>query len=170
LLAFTAVAFALQDGLHHNKVGDASPMWWLGDALALAAGALWGLTTVVIRSSSLIKISPEKLLFYQVAISAALLPFVSWQLGESWDVHWSVFATSSIVLQTVVGAFASYLVWMWLLGRYPATKLSAFVFFTPVFALLFGAWWLGETITPSLVAALVGVAAGIVLVNKKPIS
>jgi drug/metabolite transporter (DMT)-like permease len=25
-------------------------MWWLGDALALAAGALWGLTTVVIRS------------------------------------------------------------------------------------------------------------------------
>jgi drug/metabolite transporter (DMT)-like permease len=170
LLAFTAVAFALQDGLHHNKVGDASPMWWLGDALALAAGALWGLTTVVIRSSSLIKISPEKLLFYQVAISAALLPFVSWQLGESWDVHWSIFATSSIVLQTVVGAFASYLVWMWLLGRYPATKLSAFVFFTPVFALLFGAWWLGETITPSLVAALVGVAAGIVLVNKKPIS
>jgi drug/metabolite transporter (DMT)-like permease len=170
LLAFTAVAFALQDGLHHNKVGDASPLWWLGDALALAAGALWGLTTVVIRSSSLIKISPEKLLFYQVAISAALLPFASWQLGESWDVNWSVFATSSIVLQTVVGAFASYLVWMWLLGRYPATKLSAFVFFTPVFALLFGAWWLGETITPSLVAALVGVAAGIVLVNKKAIS
>jgi len=168
LLAFAAVAFALQDGLSQNKVSDTSAMWWLGDALALAAGALWGLTTVVIRSSSLIKISPEKLLFYQVAISAALLPLVSLQLGESWDMHWSAPATTSIVLQTVVGAFASYLVWMWLLGRYPATKLSAFVFFTPVFALLFGAWWLGETITPSLVAALVGVAAGIVLVNRKP--
>ena len=168
LLAFTAVAFALQDGLSQNKVSDTSAMWWLGDALALAAGALWGLTTVVIRSSSLIKISPEKLLFYQVAISAALLPLVSLQLGESWDVHWNALATASIVLQTVVGAFASYLVWMWLLGRYPATKLSAFVFFTPVFALLFGAWWLGETITPGLVAALVGVAAGIVLVNRKP--
>jgi drug/metabolite transporter (DMT)-like permease len=170
LLAFAAVAFALQDGLHQNKVSDASPMWWLGDALALAAGALWGFTTVVIRSSTLIKISPEKLLFYQVAISAALLPIVSLQLGESWSVRWSVFAATSIVLQTVIGAFASYLVWMWLLGRYPATKLSAFVFFTPVFALLFGAWWLGEAITPSLVAALAGVAAGIVLVNKKPIS
>jgi len=168
LLAFAAVAFALQDGLSQNKVSEASTMWWLGDALALAAGALWGLTTVVIRSSSLIKISPEKLLFYQVAISAALLPVVSLQLGESWDVTWSAFATTSIVLQTVVGAFASYLVWMWLLGRYPATKLSAFVFFTPVFALLFGAWWLGETITLGLVAALVGVAAGIVLVNRKP--
>jgi len=168
LLAFAAVAFGLQDGLSQNKISDASAMWWLGDALALAAGAMWGLTTVVIRSSCLIKISPEKLLFYQVAISAALLPVVSLQLGESWDVYWSAFATTSIVLQTVVGAFASYLVWMWLLGRYPATKLSAFVFFTPVFALLFGAWWLGETITSGLVAALVGVATGIVLVNRKP--
>ena len=170
LLAFVAVAFALQDGLHQKTTNDSSAMWWLGDALALAAGALWGFTTVVIRSSTLIKISPEKLLFYQVAISAALLPIVSLQLDEPWNLSWSVFAATSIVLQTVVGAFASYLVWMWLLGRYPATKLSAFAFFTPVFALLFGAGWLGEAITPSLVAALVGVAAGIVLVNKKPIS
>jgi drug/metabolite transporter (DMT)-like permease len=42
------------------------------------------------------------------------------------------------------------------------------VFLTPVFALLFGAWWLGEPVTPGLVAALVLVAAGIVLVNKRP--
>lgn len=132
LLAFVAVAFALQDGLHQNTTNDSSAMWWLGDALALAAGALWGFTTVVIRSSTLIKISPEKLLFYQVAISAALLPIVSLQLGESWSVRWSVFAATSIVLQTVIGAFASYLVWMWLLGRYPATKLSAFVFHTRI--------------------------------------
>jgi drug/metabolite transporter (DMT)-like permease len=149
-------------------VNDEAAMWRLGDALALAAGALWGLTTVVIRSSSLIKISPEKLLFYQVAISGSAIAFRVIATWESWDVGWSVFAATSIVLQTVVGAFASYLVWMWLLGRYPATKLSAFVFFTPVFALLFGAWWLGETITLGLVAALVGVAAGIVLVNRKP--
>jgi drug/metabolite transporter (DMT)-like permease len=167
LLAFVAVAFALQDGLSPNAVDELSAMWWLGDALALAAGALWGLTTVVIRSTSLIKISPEKLLFYQVAISAVLLPIVSLQLGESWEVDWNVFTLTSIALQTVVGAFASYLVWMWLLGRYPATKLSAFVFFTPVFALLFGTWWLGEFITPGVVAALIGVAVGIVLVNRK---
>jgi drug/metabolite transporter (DMT)-like permease len=37
-----------------------------------------------------------------------------------------------------------------------------------VFALLFGTWWLGEPITPSLVTALIGVAVGIVLVNRKP--
>ena len=36
---------------------------------------------------------------------------------------------------------------MWMLARYPATKMSSFVFLTPVFALLFGAGWLGEPIT-----------------------
>jgi drug/metabolite transporter (DMT)-like permease len=42
------------------------------------------------------------------------------------------------------------------------------VFLTPLFALLAGALWLREPVTPSLLAALALVAAGIVLVNRKP--
>ena len=72
-----------------------------------------------------------------------------------------------MLAQTVIGAFASYLAWMWMLGRYPATQISVFVFLTPLFALLFGTLWLGETLTPGLIAALTGVAVGIVLVNRK---
>ena len=54
-----------------------------------------------------------------------------------------------------------------MLGRYPATKISVFVFLTPLFALLFGALWLKESVTPGLLAALGAVAVGIVLVNRK---
>ncbi len=165
-LAFVAVGFALQDGLHNNTVEGTSPLW-VGDALALSAGALWGLTTVVIRSSRLVVVSAEKLLYYQVAVSAFVLPFVSLQMGEVWVFDWSNFALFSLVVQTVAGAFVSYLVWMWLLGRYPATKLSVFVFLTPIFAMVMGAWWLNEAITQGALVALVGVALGIVLVNKK---
>lgn len=168
LIAFMAVAFALQDGKAPESSLLNQPWLQLGDALALAAGALWGLTTVVIRSTRLSQLSAEKLLYYQVAFSAFVLPFVSLQLGEVWRFDLSGFAWASIAIQTVVGAFASYLVWMWLLGRYPATKLSAFVFLTPIFALLFGAVWLDEPVTLGLLIALTGVAAGIVLVNKKP--
>lgn len=161
--AFAAVAFALREGF---SAGAAST--WSGDLLALAAGMFWGLTTVVIRASSLARVSAEKLLFYQVAVSTAALPFLSLALGEQWVWTFSPFAITSLVLQTVVGAFASYLAWMWMLGRYPATKISVFVFLTPLFALLFGALWLKEAVTPSLLAALVLVAVGIVLVNRKP--
>jgi drug/metabolite transporter (DMT)-like permease len=161
--AFAAVAFALREGFN---AGGAST--WLGDVLALVAGMFWGLTTVVIRASSLARVSAEKLLFYQVAVSTLALPPLSLALGEQWTWSFSPFAVTSLLLQTVVGAFASYLAWMWMLGRYPATKISVFVFLTPLFALLFGALWLGEAVTPSLLAALALVAVGIVLVNRKP--
>ena len=55
-----------------------------------------------------------------------------------------------------------------MLGRYPATQISVFVFLTPLFALLFGTLLLGEPVTPSLLLALGLVALGIVLVNRKP--
>lgn len=161
--AFVAVVFAFREGLSGNKPGV---VWW-GDALALAAGVMWGLTTVVIRTSGLARVSAEKLLFYQVAVSAAVLPPLAWALGEPVTLSFSAFGWASLLLQTALGAFASYLVWMWMLGRYPATRLSSFTFLTPVFALVIGALALGEAITPSLVLALALVAVGIVLVNRK---
>ncbi|WP_341908865.1 DMT family transporter [Polaromonas sp. YR568] len=163
LCAFVAVAFALREGFTSEQSSTAR-----GDLLALLAGALWGLTTVVIRASTLTKVSAEKLLFYQLAVSAVCFPALSLALGEVWVWQFSGFAVTSLLLQTVVGAFASYLAWMWMLGRYPATKISVFVFFTPLFALLFGALWLGEAVTPTLLVALATVAVGIVLVNRAP--
>lgn len=160
--AFVAVVFAMMDNLGGGT--------WLGDALALAAGFFWGLTTVAIRATRLATLSAEKLLFYQLAVCAAILLPISLLMGENWSAtltHMTPFAWGSLAVQAVVGAFASYLAWMWLLGRYPVTKLSSFVFLTPVFALVFSAWWLSEPVTIKLVAALVLVGAGIVLVNRK---
>lgn len=161
--AFAAVAFALREGFVGGGAATGQ-----GDLLGLAGGMLWGLTTVTIRATSLARVSAEKMLFYQVAVSAVAVPPLSLALGETWTWQWSTFATASVVIQVAVGAFASYLAWMWMLGRYPATKISVFVFLTPLFAMLFGALWLHEPITPSLLAALALVAVGIVLVNRKP--
>jgi drug/metabolite transporter (DMT)-like permease len=163
-IAFGGVAMALSDGLRGGHAGSTVR----GDLMALAAGACWGLTTVVIRSSVLVSISAEKLLFYQVAVGGLVLPILSLGMGEAWTFQWSTAATVSMLIQTVAGAFGSFLVWMWILGRYPATKVSVFVFLTPVFALGIGAAWLGEPITAQIAGALALVVAGIVLVGRKP--
>lgn len=165
--AFVGVALALGDGLV-GAAHVAQPLGWLGDVLGLLAGLLWALTTVVIRSTPLGGVAPERQLLYQVVVSTATLPLLSLALGERWSLDLSAFAASSLLVQALLGAFISYLAWMWLLAHYPATKISVFVFLTPVFALLFGAWWLGEPVTPALVAALTLVAAGIALVNRRP--
>ncbi|MBT9514630.1 MAG: DMT family transporter [Acidovorax sp.] len=173
--AFVGVGLALGDGLlgpaanaaQQSGANAATPRAWLGDLLGLAAGLMWALTTVVIRTTPLARVAPAKQLLYQVGVSTALLPVLSLGLGEAWVWQFSAFAWGSLLAQALVGAFVSYLAWMWMLAHYPATKISVFVFLTPVFALLFGAWWLGEPVTPGLVAALVLVAAGIVLVNRQ---
>ncbi len=161
--AFCGVLLALTDG------GAAhSARQWLGDGLGLLAGIFWGLTTVTIRSTRLGRTAPEKQLFYQVAVSTAMYPVLSLALGEPWRWDFSGFALLSIGTQAAVGAFASYLAWMWLLAHYPATRISVFVFLTPVFALLAGVVWLHEPLTAGFVGALALVAAGIVLVNRQP--
>jgi drug/metabolite transporter (DMT)-like permease len=161
--AFAAVVFALWESLQTS--GQAR----LGDVLALLAGASWGLTTVVIRATRLAQVSAERLLFYQLACSAITLPILSLALGERWPSAASLsgFAWASLFLQTALGAFASYLVWMWMLTRYPAAKMSVFVFLTPVFALLIAALLLSEPITPVLLIAMALVGVGIVLVNRR---
>lgn len=159
--AFVAVVFALRESMGGS--GGAR-----GDLMGLLAGAFWGLTTVSIRATHLTRISPEKLLFYQIAFTAVSLSALSLALGEVWTFAWSARSWALMGVQAGVGAFASYLVWMWMLGRYPATKISVFVFLTPLFALLFGTWLLGEAVTPTLLAALGLVAVGIVLVNRRP--
>lgn len=158
--AFLGVAWVLKSPSHTEY-----PRQWLGDGMGLLAGMLWGLTTVVIRASSLTRIAPERLLFYQLGVSSLLLPCISLGLNERWSLQLSPFAWGSLALQAVVGAFVSYLVWMWILSRYPATKVSVFTFLTPVFALIAGALWLGEPISAELVSALLVVGVGIGLVN-----
>jgi drug/metabolite transporter (DMT)-like permease len=163
-VAFSAVAVAFSEGFMHS-----SPVagQWKGDAMGLAAGMLWGLTTLAIRTTKIATAAAEKSLFYQLGVTAAVTPLLSLALGETWSLNYSALAWGSIFLQTAVGAFASYLAWMWMLRHYPATQMSTFTFLTPVFALVFGVVLLSEPLTLQLVLALLGVAAGIVLVSRK---
>ncbi len=160
-----ACAFAGVGWVLHHPVDASHPQQWLGDAMGLGAGLLWGLTTVTIRATRLTQIAPEKLLMYQLGVSSLLLPCISLGLGEPWNWNLSTFAWTSVLVQAAVGAFLTYLIWMWILGRYPATKVSVFTFLTPVFSLIAGAIWLGEPVSTELLGALVVVGLGITLVN-----
>lgn len=166
-LAFGGVALAFAEGLRRPVSG---PNQMRGDALALAAGMLWGLTTLTIRSSRLGQVSAEKVLVYQVAVTAVVAPLMSLAMGEAWQLAYSAWAWTSLSLQVVLGSFASLLAWMWLLRHYPATRMSTFVFLTPVLTLALGVGVLREPLTLQLVLALCGVVAGIWLVNRPAVN
>lgn len=165
ICAFCAVALVLRESLSGSTA--LSVTTWRGDVLALLAGIGWGLTTVVIRVSALAKSSAEKILFYQIGVSAVTLSALSFAMGEPWTWRMSPFAVSSLLIQTVLGAFASFLIWMAMLRTYPATKLSSLTFLAPIFAMLFGAMWLREPLSLTLLVGVALVTVGIVLVNRR---
>jgi len=162
LLAFAGVALAFGDGFLAARGATL-----LGDFFGLVAAVLWGATTVLIRATALARASAAKTLFYQLGVSAPLLLAASLLLGEAGVVQLTPFALASLAYQGAIVAFASYLVWFWLLTRYLAARLAVFSFMTPLFGVLAGVAVLGEPLTPSFAGAALLVGAGIVLVNRR---
>jgi len=161
LVAFAGIALAFGDAF------AAASASLLGDFFGLVAALLWAATTVLIRASGLARVSAAKTLFYQLAVSAPMLLAASWLMGEQGVVALSPLALASLAYQGVIVAFASYLVWFWLLTRYLAARLSVFSFLTPLFGVLFGVAILGEPLTPVFAGAALLVGVGIVLVNRR---
>lgn len=162
LLAFAGVALAFGDGFL-----AAQGRTLLGDACGVIAAVLWGATTVLIRASRLARASAAKTLFYQLAVAAPMLLAASLLLGEKGVVALTPLALASLAYQGAIVAFASYLVWFWLLTRYLAARLAVFSFMTPLFGVLAGVAVLGEPLRLSFAAAALLVGAGIVLVNRR---
>jgi len=163
VLAFAGVAWAFAEGFsqpHGTKQ-------WLGDALGMLAGVLWGATTLAVRATRLGQASAEKTLLYQLAVSAALLLAAAVLSGAPLPRKVSTLAWMALLFQVVIVTFASYLLWFWLVRHYPATRLSSFTMLTPVFGLLLGAVLLSEPVTGRLLFALATVAAGIFIVNRQ---
>jgi len=159
LVSFAGVALAFWEGF------GASGKTWVGDVCGLIAAVLWAATTVLIRATNLARATATKTLFYQLGISALMLPLASLALGEKGVVAWTPLAFASLAFQGVIVAFASYLAWFWLLTRYLAARLSVFSFLSPMFGVLAGVIVLGEPLRPLFAVAAALVVAGIVLVN-----
>lgn len=160
-IAFCGILFAFGESLQLP-----SYRMFLGDAMLAAAAVIWGATTVLVKSSPLIKIEPSKTLLYQLAVSALVLPLGSLALNEPGIINLSPLVIASLIYQTVWIAAITYLVWFWLIRHYPAARLSAFTFLTPLFGVLAGSMLLDEPLTRVLLLALVCVATGIYLVNR----
>ena len=160
LLAFGGIVAAFAEGFSSGGGGTLR-----GDLCGVAAAVLWAATIVVIRATKLAYAPATKTLFYQLGVSALVLPLVSVAMGEPGIVRVTPLAVAILAFQGVIVAFATYLAWFWLLTKYLAARLSAFTFMSPLFGVAFGAALLAEPVSPTFIAAALAVAGGIVLVN-----
>jgi drug/metabolite transporter (DMT)-like permease len=142
------------------------PRQTLGDVMMVTAAALWAATTLTIKASSLNRAPAEKVMLYQLVVSAPILGVAAWIVGEH-ITHWpSAIALGSLAYQTLWVVSVTFVIWFALIARYSANRLSAFSFLTPLFGVAAGHLVLGEPLTPAFAAAVALVAAGLVLVNR----
>lgn len=157
-LSFAGIAVAFSDGFDHGG-------HWIGDLCGVLAAVFWAATTVLVRATPLARISAAKVLLYQLGTSAALMLLLSLLVGEAGATLLTPAVLMAMAYQIAIVAFASYLIWFWLLTRYLASRLTVFTFLTPLFGVAFGVVLLNERLSVTFALAALLVVGGIVLVN-----
>ncbi|HSB82145.1 MAG TPA: DMT family transporter [Candidatus Methylomirabilis sp.] len=159
-LAFLGVAVTLRESL-----GTPTSLQVVGDLLSLTGGFLWAATSLYLKRVVHTSMTPSQMLFYQLGVSALQLSLMSAIFEPHPIRELSPLVLGCLAYQALIVAFASYLVWFWLIQVYPVSNLSGFTFFTPIFGVLLGGLLLHEPLTPSLLAGAALVAGGMILVN-----
>jgi len=153
-----------------GKPATHSRLMLLGDILEIMAAIFWGATTLYIKKYLAQKVHPINTFLYQLVFSIPVIFVCAYVLEDVWIRDINPLVIGSIVYQSVIVAFASYLMWFKLIHTYPVGKLSVFTFLTPVFGVFSGIFILKEQLTIGLISGLIFVCIGIYCANyTKPV-
>lgn len=159
-VAFIGAAWVLTGGPEAGRASLA------GDIMCVLGGVMWAGINVYTRAQLVGRVSFHTGLFWQLGPSIPILLAASFFLETPrLDVTWGF--VGGMAYQALAVAFVSYLLFYMLLYRYPASKLAAFTFLTPVFGVLFSNLLMDDPLHFRLLGGLVLVSAGVWLVNRR---
>lgn len=140
---------------------------WAGDLLALCSAFCWAGIVLCVRVTPLANVPPAQQLMFQVTVSAVFLlglaPFFGPMIREVAPIH-----VIALLFQIIAVASLGFLVWFWLMKIYPASSVASFSFLSPVASVFLGWLLLSEEVSNAIYVALVLVAGGIFLINRRP--
>jgi drug/metabolite transporter (DMT)-like permease len=142
------------------------PRQAVGDVMLVVAAMFWAATTILTKTTRLVNIAAEKVMLYQLVVSAPVLALGSIAAGQHVTHMPSAVAAGALAYQTVWVVSVTFVLWYALVARYSANRLSVFTFLTPLFGVAAGHLVLAEPLTPAFAAAVALVAGGLVLVNR----
>jgi drug/metabolite transporter (DMT)-like permease len=142
------------------------PKQLTGDIMMVGAALFWEATTLTIKASPLTRTSAEKVMLYQLDVSAPVMAVAALLFGERVTHMPSGLAFGALAYQTIWLVSVTFVIWFALIARYSANRLSAFTFLTPLFGVAAGHLLLGDPLTPAFAAAVALVAVGLLLVNR----
>jgi drug/metabolite transporter (DMT)-like permease len=161
VLAFGGVAAVFQ-----ARSPELPSFYWVGDLMALSGAVFWAATTLYIKhTAEKVNLDHFQTLFAQLIYAFPVLALGSILVELPADLDLNLVVLAALFYQSVVVAFASFLVWFWLIHRHTVSRLAAFTFIAPLFAVILGGLVLNEPLTSLVWIGLACVAGGIYVVS-----
>jgi drug/metabolite transporter (DMT)-like permease len=145
------------------------PMQVLG-MLSTLAGSLCAAINLVMLKKYAKHSDPVVLNFFGMAIGAVALLVMSAALERQAPVTWTRTNVVALLYLAVFGSVVAFSIYYYLIRRMDATIVSLTTLIIPIVALVLGRLWLDETVTPTAVAGIVTILAGIGVasLNRRP--
>ena len=146
-----------------------------GAALALAAPLCWATGSVFPRHVKL-PIRPLVASAMEMLWAGVLFGILSLATGELGRVHLHSVSTTSflaLLYLIVFGSLVGFSAYVWLLRAAPLSLVSTYAYVNPVVAVILGAIFVGEAISPRLVIAgaiIITAVALIVVARNRPVA
>ena len=162
VLAFAGVA-----SVFLARSAELPPFYWVGDLMELSAALFWAAITLYVkRIAEKVSLNHYQTLFAQLIYSFPVLALGSVVFEMPPELDLTPLVLGSLFYQSVVVAFASFLVWFWLIHRHTVSRLVAFTFLTPLFGVILGGLILNEPLTFLIWIGLACVVGGLYTVNR----
>lgn len=138
----------------------------LGNLMEIVAALFFSATALYTKwLSSRDNLSHYQTLFPMMLFSLPLL-FASTLIFEwSHPIKFYLEDLLAFGYQSLGAQFLGYILWFWLIHRYPVSLVASFTFLVPLVGVILSAIFLGESTPPSLWIGLGLVGVGIILVN-----
>ena len=144
------------------ETGEAHAL--LGDGLVILAALIWGIQSLYLRQN-LKGIDPFRITLWTQIVAIPFFLFFALLMGFEFPDFTNQAVIISVGYNGFIGTGLAMVLWVRLLAVYSPTRVSAFMFLTPVFGVFLGSLILAESVTGFMLAGAALVAAGIYLVN-----
>lgn len=139
----------------------------LGVAFGLASALSWTLGTVYFKRYGE-RLSTLWAVAVPFSVGGVLLTGLGLVLEPLSEISWTGAYVAGFLYTALVGTALAWMLWLGLVKAGEASRVSAYVFFVPLVSVLLGAAFLGETLSPLLLAGAALVVLGIYLANRQP--
>ncbi len=161
VLGFSGVVVVSTGSLSGSSLGTP-----LGVAFGVGSALSWTLGTVYFKWYGE-RLSTLWAVAVPFSAGGVVLTGLGLVLESLSSISWTGTYFASFLYTALVGTALAWMLWLGLVKAGEASRVSAYVFFVPLASVLLGATFLGETLSPWLLAGAALVICGIYLVNRQ---